>query len=273
MVNTTDDHASDICTSIDGDCTLRDAITNANALPGPDTIVFDIPVPDVALIQPVSPLPPITGPVTIDGSAQTSPGGLPLITIDGSSFVGGGPIDGLVFASGSLGSSVDRVALTDWSTGNAAGVTVESGASVAITGSLLGTDSTGAAISETTSAISVIGSATIGGTTPAARNIISGNVTGVFIGGSGLGQGELDRCRPRRDERPSEQHPGHLRAVVWTVGRVGGTLPGEGNVISRNGGPGVRLISAGTSVAVRGNSIDGNGLLGIDLDPNGQRSE
>ena len=45
-------------------------------------------------------------------------------------------------------------------------------------------------------------------------------------------------------------------------------LPGEANVISRNAGPGVRLISGGT-IAVRGNSIDGNGGLGIDLDATG----
>ena len=194
---------------------------------------------------------------------------MPLITIDGSSFVGGGPINGLVFASGSLGSSVDRVAFTDWSTGNAAGVTVESGASVAITGSLLGTDSTGAGDLGNYVGISVIGSATIGGTTPAARNIISGNVTGVFIGGTASVKGNWIGVGLDGTSALPNNFQGVFAQSFGPSGVVGGTLPGEGNVISRNGGPGVRLISAGTSVAVRGNSIGGNGGLGIDLDPTG----
>ena len=51
---------------------------------------------------------------------------------------------------------------------------------------------------------------------------------------------------------------------------VGGTAAGAGNTISFNISDGVNLVStAGTGNAIRGNSIDSNGSLGIDLGLNG----
>ena len=49
---------------------------------------------------------------------------------------------------------------------------------------------------------------------------------------------------------------------------IGGTNPGEGNVIAGNGGIGV-AINSWYGNAVRGNSIYANGALGIDLGSDG----
>ena len=49
---------------------LRQAITDANAGPGAETICFDIPGDGPHTIQPLSALPSISDPVTIDGLTQ-----------------------------------------------------------------------------------------------------------------------------------------------------------------------------------------------------------
>src|SRR4051794_30313202 len=51
---------------------LRQAILDANADPGPDTITFDLPV-GLGTIKPNSNLPAIMHPVVIDGTGSTSP--------------------------------------------------------------------------------------------------------------------------------------------------------------------------------------------------------
>ncbi|MFQ5607639.1 MAG: hypothetical protein ACE5GA_06810, partial [Candidatus Zixiibacteriota bacterium] len=60
VVNTTDA----------GSGSLRQAIADANANPGSDLIHFNIPGGGVHTIQPLTPLPTITDPVTIDGYTQ-----------------------------------------------------------------------------------------------------------------------------------------------------------------------------------------------------------
>ncbi len=51
-------------------CTLREAMTAANANPGADTINFNISGVGVHTITPTSALPLLTDPVTIDGYTQ-----------------------------------------------------------------------------------------------------------------------------------------------------------------------------------------------------------
>src|SRR5688572_9516060 len=57
-------------TDDDGLGSLRAAIDQANSTLDRDTIIFEIPGPGVKLIQPLTPLPPITQPVVIDGYTQ-----------------------------------------------------------------------------------------------------------------------------------------------------------------------------------------------------------
>src|SRR4051794_25130181 len=64
--------------------TLRWAINRANGDAVPDVIVFAIESGGVRTITLSSPLPVITSPVMIDGSAQGGYSGTPLIELDGS---------------------------------------------------------------------------------------------------------------------------------------------------------------------------------------------
>ncbi|MBI3418499.1 MAG: hypothetical protein HY043_24675 [Verrucomicrobia bacterium] len=95
---------------------LRQAIGDANASPGLDSIIFNIPGAGPHSIQPLSPLPTITDPVVIDG--YTQPGASPntlsqgdnavlVIELDGTS--AGAGASGLTITSG--GSTVSGLAI------------------------------------------------------------------------------------------------------------------------------------------------------------------
>jgi hypothetical protein len=114
---------------------LRQAILNANANPGADTIRFDIPGAGTHTIQPLSPLPTITDPVTIDGWSQPGFAGAPLIEINGS-LAGGG--DGLVVTAGN---TTLRGLVIDSFGGN--GVDLYGAGGDVLQGSYIGTDETG----------------------------------------------------------------------------------------------------------------------------------
>ena len=70
-----DDFGDGACDDGTGNCTLRAAIEQANASPGPDVIAFNIPGAGPHTIRPGSALPTITAPVIIDG--YTQPGAIP----------------------------------------------------------------------------------------------------------------------------------------------------------------------------------------------------
>ena len=59
-----------INTSDSGAGSLRQAISDANGNSGADTIAFNIPGSGAHTISPLTPLPTVTGPVTIDGYTQ-----------------------------------------------------------------------------------------------------------------------------------------------------------------------------------------------------------
>ena len=89
VIVTTDEDSDDgECTYLH--CTLREAINAANSTA--DTIEFNISGTAPFIIQPLSPLPTLTQPVTLDGTTQ--PGGE--VTIDGS--LAGMGADGLTLA-------------------------------------------------------------------------------------------------------------------------------------------------------------------------------
>jgi parallel beta-helix repeat protein len=67
-----------------GPGSLREAILAANAHPGPDTIVFQLQPAIPTQLSLLTPLPPITDTVTIDGTTQAGYLDTPLIEIEGS---------------------------------------------------------------------------------------------------------------------------------------------------------------------------------------------
>jgi subtilisin-like proprotein convertase family protein len=94
-----------VTTTADGGFgSLRQAITDANLIGGTDQIHFSIPGPGPYLIATASPLPTITGTVTIDGRTQPGWSAKPIVFVDGTASGAG---CGLCFAaSGADGSGV-----------------------------------------------------------------------------------------------------------------------------------------------------------------------
>ena len=319
-------------TNDSGDGSLRNAITLANVVTsGIDTIDFAIPGTGVHTIAPLSDLPAITAPFTIDGYSQSgaSPNTLAVgdnakITIElsgnapgttahdafaitaGGTTVRGLAIDqfgGDAFAvSGGAGDSIagDFVGTDPTGTNgegngtsefesilvNASGVTIggpaaadrtivsnsgfygirlQSGTGDVIENSYIGTDASGTVALPTHSiAIYDPGASniTIGGTTAALRNVISGNhsnaialvsTAGNVVEGNYIG---IDSTGTRALANGSD-------GIVISVGgnTIGGNQAGAGNVISGNIGAGV-LINY-SSPASPGNVVQGN-LIGTD---------
>jgi CSLREA domain-containing protein len=201
VVTKTDDTNDGFC-SLD-DCSLREAITNANANVDASTINFNIPNADagrnvttgVYTITLGSDLPAISQPVTINGYSQepcppspTVPcsrentlavGSDALLLIEINATNGGGY--GLVVdASNTLlkGLVINRATQSE--------IWLRTGTNQAVRGSYLGTDAAGAVDFGNTarSGIEINGNNgnTIGGPNPADRNVISGgNGAGVFL--------------------------------------------------------------------------------------------
>jgi len=85
-------------TSASGPGSLQQAILDANATNGLDTIVFQIPGAGVHTITPTNALPSISDSVVIDGTTQPGFAGTPLIELSGAS--AGATTDGLRLSAG-----------------------------------------------------------------------------------------------------------------------------------------------------------------------------
>jgi hypothetical protein len=243
-------------TSDGGSGSLRQAINDANGNAGLDTIAFNIPGSGVHTITPAFPqLPSITSPVVIDGSTQPGFAGLPLIEISGATIGNNG--NGLVIDAGGSGSTIRSLVINHgWSLG------ILLANNCVIEGCFLGTDPTGTIAFGNTQGIGTNFAASvtnnvIGGTTAAARNLISGNAIGVLLnngatnnliegnfigtditGGNALGNGTGVDLRDGNNV-------------------VGGTTAAARNVIGANN----TGISVSTST---GNHIQGN-FIGTDV--------
>ena len=111
----------------------------------------------------------------------------------------------------------------------------------------------------------------LGGTTVADRNIISGHQhTGVEIASaSTLNQVQGNFIGVAADGSTARGNGDNGIAIaIANNNLIGGTNPGEGNVIASNGRSGVGMAS-GTGNRVLSNSIFGNTVLGIDLGNDG----
>jgi hypothetical protein len=107
----------------------------------------------------------------------------------------------------------------------------------------------------------------IGGSTPGARNVISGNgINGILMSGERyLIQGNFIGTDVTGSNALGNGSAGIEVAGFFNV--VGGTTPTEGNVIAFNGGNGISINPSGGqySVAIRANSLFSNAGLGIDF--------
>jgi hypothetical protein len=174
-----------------GPGSLRQAILNANASPGADTINFNIPGGGVQTIAPTNALPAITNAVFIDGFSQpgssantsaSSDNSVHLIRLDGYKCLDTSAA-GLNFttaspfaASPASGSTVRGLCIVRFSNG----VKANEASNITIAGNWIGMDVDGVARGTTAEGIYIIwffnpgNNVVIGGTSPADRNVISG---------------------------------------------------------------------------------------------------
>ncbi len=180
-----------------GTGSLRQAILDANANSGADTIYFSIAGTGMHTIQPTSALPAITDSVLLDGTYQTGYSGMPRVQIDGTSAGASNGIELNASNSTIKGLAVDNFAL--------AGIEVN-GDNDAIQANYLGvapdgTTSAGNA-GDGVEVSSSAGGDTIGGTGAGVANLIEDNggagvevataASGVSIRGNGIdGNGGL----------------------------------------------------------------------------------
>lgn len=281
-----------INTNDSGPGSLRQAILDANATPGADTIAFNLPGPGVHTISPLSPLPPLTDDAGAAIDGYTQPGStqntLPIgdnailrIELNGAS-AGEGVTGLLVQSSNNVvrGIVVNRFER---------GISVVNGSLNSILGCFVGTDPSGMAaspnrlgvvLSSSDPGSLVVAGNSIGGAAPASRNVISGNsssipgnysagvavgfgvsnsvIAGNYIGTNAAGTSAL----PNGGNLVGDGV--NLTVAVSTV--IGGAGNGAGNVISGNVGTGINTgFSVGT--VIQGNFI-GTGASGTAAIPN-----
>lgn len=276
-----------------GDCSLRGAMENANLNPAPDRIEFAIPTGDASyqaatghwrIAVGATSLPRIDNAVEIDG--YTQPGAVPntisadtggldtILKIEvtpGTAF--GTQQNGFEIspnfpsqgASAFRGLAVSRFAQQFQLWGTSAH---------RIEGCFLGTDIDGGVAAVTTSGgrgygIFTFGTGAyvIGGTAPAARNLIGGMFSAIVLQRDGNGlvvQGNLIGT-----DRSGTAAIGHTSfAAIYTAARltnarIGGTQPGTRNVISGNPLGAIALNTTGAA-AYAGTRIEGN-AIGTDV--------
>ncbi len=271
--------------AVDGFVTLREAIYSANGnanwnadvvavgVYGSDTIHFNIAGPGVHTITHDASLPPITGPTVVDGYSQ--PGASPntlangdnavlLIELDGSSAHMGLEISSNCIVRGLV---INRCAFYGISLINASNSVVE--------GNFIGTDPTGTlARGNRFFGVHDTGGSgnRIGGTVPAARNIISSNGSGVNIESSGAVVRGNYIGTDKNGVAPLGNYHGIFVGAYGHNAIIGGSDPDDGvtdgligarNVISGNDGKGI-LITTSNEGPLGAVTIMGN-FIGLDV--------
>jgi uncharacterized repeat protein (TIGR01451 family) len=253
-----------------GTGTLRQAIVDANANAGADTIQFSIAGPAPHTIAPLAPLPAITESVTINGTSNPDFSGAPVIELNGES---AGVSNGLVINAPSCtvnGLIINRFATDGVSGGN--GIVITTNGNIIQT-NFIGTNATGSFAQGNARDGVFISSSSgnlVGGTTAAARNLLSGNRNGVQI--FGVGTGNQVRGNSIGTNASGTFSLGNSQNGVLVLGAsssvIGEAGSASSNTISFNGAAGV-AVQSGTNNSIQSNSIVFNGGLGIDLGATG----
>ena len=263
---------------------LRQAIVDASAAPGADTITFAIPGSGPHTIVLASPLPDLVGPVTIDGTSQNGFVGTPLIELRGDSSFTGLKLTG-------TGAIVRSLALYGFHNG------VElAGSSGRLVGSFVGLDGTRIVRGNANIGVIVSGGTSneVGGAADLDQNVISGNAgNGVVVTGASqtsirknlVGTNATGTLAAPNGTNGILVNPGstttsivenvvsgnvndgvfvHPQANV-VANRIGVALSSDASI--PNGGDGVQLNGSGSNVgddaAGSANLIASNGAAGV----------
>jgi len=265
----------------DGKVSLREAIIAANNTAGTDNVTFNIATGTAGtgndagayVITLSSALPTVTQAITLNASTQSGyvAGGLHTVVLDGND----ASAYGLDLTNTADGSTIRGLLIRNTT---AYGIYLESGSdSNTIVGNFIGSfyadgSNAGAGKGNATAGIfSYGGSTTIGGTTAADRNVISGNtggyniylvtgadntvIKGNYIGLNAAGTSVFSSTNPQY---------GVMIENSATNVTIGGTATGAGNVISGHTREGIWVTTTGTAT-IQGNYIGTDVTGTVDL--------
>ncbi|HEY5044136.1 MAG TPA: hypothetical protein VIK53_19370 [Verrucomicrobiae bacterium] len=242
---------------------FRQAISDANATAGANTITFNIPSSGVQTISILSSLPTITNSVIIDGTTQPSYAGMPLIDFNGA----GRP--GFLITAGN--STVRALIVRNCGTSSArsSGIVLSTNGSNVIAGCFIGTGASGtnggSQVENFLDGITIANSPNnmIGGTNASDRNVICGNAgSGIAISGPGatnnLIQGNFIGLNVTGAVGYPNGYGGILSAANISISNapnntIGGVVAGARNAIAGYA-DGIRLTGLGAT----GNQIQDN---------------
>jgi titin len=230
-----------------GPGTLRDAMIQAEAMPGLNIIEFNLPPAAVHTIALATLLPSQEEAVIIDGSTQPGYAGAPVITIDGTAIIGGG--SGFRLRGG--GSLVRGLAIGGFGDH---GIWFDNLGSNEAYGNYVGFDATGtAALPNGTSGVSINGPNNIvGSVAPGDRNVIgNSSFFGVTLSSSG---NRIEGNYIGTDVTGAAAAPQLFGVLLSGAGASGNTV--GGNVISGH-------TLNGVSVNGPSNLIQSN-LIGVN---------
>jgi len=286
----------DVSSATVGDqCTLRAAIQTANKFPGADAIHFGIPTTSpacvpatgVCKITPGTRLPLITRPLTIDGYTQSGAtentltqlgqtNASPKIELDGFT-----DFAGLVVVGSDASNTVIRGLVIN---GFNFGILFSGGKGHNVEGNFIGTDPEGDSDLGNSLSGVVLSNAdgsTVGGASPEARNLISGNGSsgdsaGVWVRDGATGnriQGNLIGT-DKTGTAPLGNTGNGVFLDDASNNTVGDADPSDGptnaaNTIAFNAFVGVDVEGATAGNRILSNSIFSNTGPGIDLGPDG----
>ncbi len=157
--------------------------------------------------------------------------------------------------------------------GNLVGIEIDGATSTQnlIEGNLVGTDKSGTAeLGNSGEGVLIEGAFgnTVGGTSSAARNVISANQWGIRLDGSTAELNVIEGNYVGTDTSGTLNLGNEINGVIVSNGAsnntIGGTATGAGNTIAFSVAAGVS-VQSGTGDSILSNSIFSNGHLGIDL--------
>lgn len=251
-----------------GTGSLRQAITDANADSTSTRrfIAFDV----TNGISTTATVPIVTRTMTIDGTTQGGFSTEPIVVVTGPGSNSG--VNGIELGAGSTNSVVRGLVMQSFATA----IVVSAASGQKIAGNWLGIDSTGMAATANYTGILITATVdvTIGGGTPADRNVISGNTAaGIWANGptnltvvnNYIGTNKLGAA--------AVPNASGIISQAANANVIGGETSGLGNVISGNSGAGIEISVAPVSLlTIKSNNIGvgadgttaiGNGAQGI----------
>jgi parallel beta-helix repeat protein len=250
-------------TNDNGVGSLRQAIVNANATAAADIITFNIPAGiEPYTINLLAALPVISKPVTIDATTQPGFFFAPIVVLNGTN--AGANTDGLTITAGNT--TIKGLVIQNFSRD---GIVIQTNTDVVIESCYIGIDFSGSLDrGNGRYGIYVLSSSNrIGGTTPNARNVISGNNnSGIALSGAGASNNQIQGNYIGTDGSGNSAIRNTNHGVVIngaSNNTVGGTAAGARNIISGNSSEvGVYILGGGTNNVIEGNYI-GSDVTGL----------